>query len=295
LGENQSARAPTTAAGRFDRFYIALLISVGMVVVAASVKTPQGAIELVIPAAFAVGLMLAFGVTTRKRAHQAIDWHIIITVAAFGLAAAMTNTNVAAVLGKAITDLAVRTNTGQMGVLAAVMICTEIVAALITAKAAAVIMFPIAATAAARLHIDPIKMLIALMLGASDFTTPQGHQTNLMVMGPGAYKFFDYQKLGLPLEVFLNVVQLLCLYYYDQWYVTTPIALLFFALCIAYDHVVRNHQTLRSLFVRAKKDGADGASDGSSGRATPSQSDLGMPAASIAGIDQAQRLEMSGV
>ena len=98
----------------------------------------SGPVELVIPAGFACGLLLAFGVTDYRRAHASIDWKIITTIAmAFGLAAAMTNTGVAARVGKSLTDLAETTGTGKMGVLAAILIVTELLAAAITAKASA--------------------------------------------------------------------------------------------------------------------------------------------------------------
>ena len=151
------------------------------------------------------------------------------------------------IIGRAITDLALQTNTGELGVLAVVMIFTEILCALITAKAGALLMFPIAASAAARLNIDPTRMIIALMLGSSDYTTPQGHQTNLMIYGPGAYVFSDYQKLGIPLEVFLNIVQLICLAFIDLWYITTIAAAFFLLLCIWIDQVLINRRSVREL------------------------------------------------
>ncbi|KAH9252194.1 hypothetical protein BASA81_009786 [Batrachochytrium salamandrivorans] len=219
---------------RMDRFYIAVFAAIAMIVCTAATG-----MDLLLFALFACGIVLAFGVLTRERAHKAIDWKIIITVAAaFGLSTAMTNTKVANVIGYAITELAISTNTGEIGVLAVVMIFTEILCALITAKAGALLMFPIAADAAYRLGINPATMAIALMLGSSDYTTPQGHQTNLMVLSPGAYKFVDYQKLGIPLEIYLNVVQLLCLAYIGYWYVCTVIAVCVLALCVFIDHRV---------------------------------------------------------
>jgi di/tricarboxylate transporter len=232
-----------SAPPRMDRFYIAAFASLAMVVLTAATG-----IDLILFALFACGIMLATGVLTRERAHKAIDWKIIITVAAaFGLSTAMTNTKVADIIGRAITNLAISTNTGELGVLAVVMIFTEILCALITAKAGALLMFPIGAAAAARLGIDPTRMIIALMLGSSDYTTPQGHQTNLMVLGPGGYVFVDYQKLGIPLEVFLNVVQLVCLAYNQVWWFTTIGALIFLLGCIVVDHAVVERLPIRDL------------------------------------------------
>jgi hypothetical protein len=105
-------------------------------------------------------------------------------------------------------------------------------------------MFPIAMVAASVAHADVNRVIYALMLGASDYTTPQGHQTNLMIYGPGAYHFYDYLLLGIPLETFLNVVQLLSLAYYKTWWATTLIALLFLILCIIADQVLVNRRSL---------------------------------------------------
>ncbi|KAH9258552.1 hypothetical protein BASA81_003054 [Batrachochytrium salamandrivorans] len=217
---------------RMDRFYIAAFAAISMIICTAATG-----MDLLLFALFAAGIVLGTKVLTKERAHKAIDWKIIITVAAaFGLSTAMTNTKVATVIGNAITDLAISTGTGELGVLFVVMIFTEILCALITAKAGALLMFPIAANAAWRLNIEPVTMAIALMLGSSDYTTPQGHQTNLMVLSPGAYKFVDYQKLGIPFEVFLNILQLICLAFVDYWYLTTVGALMLLLLCVVIDH-----------------------------------------------------------
>ncbi|KAH9258672.1 hypothetical protein BASA81_003174 [Batrachochytrium salamandrivorans] len=229
---------------RMDRFYIAAFAAISMIVCTAATG-----MDLLLFALFAAGIVLGTKVLTRERAHKAIDWKIIITVAAaFGLSTAMTNTKVATVIGNAITDLAISTNTGEIGVLAVVMIFTEILCAFITAKAGALLMFPIAADAAWRLNIEPVTMTIALMLGSSDYTTPQGHQTNLMVLSPGAYKFVDYQKMGLPLELYLNIVQLLCLSFIDLWYICLVVAILILFLMVVIDHTVVSGLPLRAFF-----------------------------------------------
>jgi hypothetical protein len=70
-----------------------------------------------------------------------------------------------------------------------------------------------------------------------------------MIQSPGAYHFVDYQKLGIPFEICLNVFQVLCLYYIDYPYVTIPIALLFLMFCIVVDHVVVEKRRVSSLTV----------------------------------------------
>ena len=161
---------------RFDRFYFALFICTAMVAMAAAFNQAPYSLDLVLFTLWALGILLAFGVTTRQRVYRAIEWHLLITIAAaFGLATALQNTGVAGIIGSAITDAIVHAGGGELAVLAVIMILTEVIAALITAKAGALLMFPIAAAAAKKLNINPDRVLIALMMGASDYTTPQGY------------------------------------------------------------------------------------------------------------------------
>jgi len=100
------------------------------------------------------------------------------------------------------------------------------------------------------------------MMGSSDYTTPQGHQTNLMVYGPGAYKFVDYQKLGIPLEVWLNILQLVCLNFRNTWWFTTlgAIAILIAAVCV--DHFCVSRLSWRDCIChcsRRRKDDVQGS------------------------------------
>ena len=73
--------------------------------------------------------------------------------------------------------------------------------------ATVLVMAPIAASLAGRLHLNPDPFLMAVALGAAcDFLTPIGHQCNTLVMGPGGYRFGDYWRLGLPLSILVVVV-----------------------------------------------------------------------------------------
>jgi len=73
---------------------------------------------------------------------------------------------------------------------------------MITNNAAAVLMFPIAIAASADLGVDYMPFVIAVMVAASaSFATPLGYQTNLMVYGPGGYRYVDYLRIGLPLNL----------------------------------------------------------------------------------------------
>ena len=81
-----------------------------------------------------------------------------------------------------------------------------------TNNAAAALAFPLAYSTALSLQVDPLPFVMAVAYGASaSFLTPHGYQTNLMVFGPGNYKFSDYVKTGLPLMVIYSVITLVLL------------------------------------------------------------------------------------
>jgi di/tricarboxylate transporter len=81
---------------------------------------------------------------------------------------------------------------------------------LVTNNAAAALMFPFALTTASQLGVSYMPFMIAIMMAASaGFATPIGYQTNLMVYGPGGYKFSDYLKIGVPLDILIGIVTIL--------------------------------------------------------------------------------------
>ncbi|MBI5063803.1 MAG: anion permease, partial [Desulfatitalea sp.] len=91
-------------------------------------------------------------------------------------------------------------------VLGAILLITCIVTELMSNNTAAVLMLPIAISTALSLGVNPKPFIVAVCLGASaSFATPIGYQTNLMVYGPGGYRFSDYLKLGIPLDLLVIV------------------------------------------------------------------------------------------
>ena len=96
---------------------------------------------------------------------------------------------------------------GALGVLAAVYAVALVLTQLIMNAATAALMFPIAVSAAATQALDPRPFVIAVTVAASlSLATPIGHQTNLMVYGPGGYRFSDFARIGLPLQIVLGIV-----------------------------------------------------------------------------------------
>ena len=97
-----------------------------------------------------------------------------------------------------------------MALIAALFFITAAFSALISNVAAAVLVFPIAAATSAQLGMDLTPFAVTLMLAASaSFATPIGYQTNLMVYGPGKYRFIDFLKMGLPLTLLVGITTVL--------------------------------------------------------------------------------------
>ncbi|WP_318152489.1 SLC13 family permease [Halomonas sp. M4R1S46] len=154
-------------------------------------------------AMLAAGGMLASRCITASKARRYVNLQVLVVIAAsFALGAAMTETGAA----RAIASLLVGGVAAPWLALALVYAHTVLFTELITNNAAAVLMFPIAGAVADQLGVDFMPFAIAIMVAASaSFTTPLGYQTNLMVYGPGGYRFSDYLRIGFPLSVLVGV------------------------------------------------------------------------------------------
>ena len=130
---------------------------------------------------------------------------LIAIAAAFGIAIALKKSGAADVIASRIIDFAAPF--GSVGLLVALYAITAVLAGLVTTKASAALMFPIAATAAQAQGIGLLPISYMTMIAAATaFSTPIGFQTNLMVYGPGGYKYTDFLRLGLPLQTLVGIV-----------------------------------------------------------------------------------------
>ncbi len=101
---------------------------------------------------------------------------------------------------------------GKYGMLFGIYLITSILAAFITNKAAVAIVFPISLSIALQLGVDTTPfILVVSFAAAANFMTPIGYQTNLMIYGPGGYKFSDFLKVGTPLTIIYMIVTVLIL------------------------------------------------------------------------------------
>jgi di/tricarboxylate transporter len=156
--------------------------------------------------AVAAMLMVWLKIVPHRKYTKAISWDLLITIAcSFGISKAMQNSGLAD--GIAHTAINFAKNWGPIGVLACIYLITNIFTEVITNNAAAAISFPIAMAAASQMGVDPKPFFVAICIAASmSFATPIGYQTNLIVQGIGNYKFKDFVKVGLPLNIILFLI-----------------------------------------------------------------------------------------
>ncbi|MBW1833116.1 MAG: SLC13 family permease [Deltaproteobacteria bacterium] len=196
------AEVEGSAPPRHDRAWLAAVILFLMVLVNAT-----GSMNLMVASLSAAGLMLLTRCLTGEQARRSLDWSVLIAIAsAFGIAIAIQKSGAAEVLASRLMDVAAPF--GNVGLLVALYAITAVLAGLVlvTTKASAALMFPIAATAAQAQGIGLLPMSYMIMIAASTaFSTPIGFQTNLMVYGPGGYKYTDFLRLGLPLQVLIGI------------------------------------------------------------------------------------------
>lgn len=136
-----------------------------------------------------------------KKYTKYISWDILITIAcAFAISKAMENSGFAALVASYIISMA--DNLGPYALLAIIFIITNIFTELITNNAAAALSFPIALSVATQLGVNPTPFFVVICMAASaSFSSPIGYQTNLIVQGIGSYKFTDFVRVGLPLNL----------------------------------------------------------------------------------------------
>ena len=185
---------------RHDRAALALIVLVTMVAAATLELVPMVAAALV-----AAAVVVATRCLTSDEARDAIEWESLLLIAAsFGLARAMEKTGLAEMVAGATIDVAGR---HPYALLAAVYLVTMVFTELMSNNAAAVLTFPIAWKTAEDLGVNPMPFVMAVTVAAScGFATPMGYQTNLMIYGPGGYKFTDYLRFGGPLNILVMIL-----------------------------------------------------------------------------------------
>jgi di/tricarboxylate transporter len=225
------AEVEDSAPPRLRVFALAVFLAVTMI----AVPTIQGT-SLLITSLVAAIIMVTCGVLTQQEARDAVKWDIFVTIgAAFGISSALTNSGVAAGLASFLVRIGKGVGIGgesmpvgrahaqvelimylvshicsklfiDAGLYGAVYLATSLISSIITNNAAAALIFPIAMRAAEDADADMLIMAYTLMMAASDFMTPFGYTTNLMIYGPGGYTAKDFLLMGGPLQLLLWIV-----------------------------------------------------------------------------------------
>ena len=195
VSEVQGAALP-----RHDRAWVAVGILALLVVAVAA-----GVVSMLEAGLIAAALMLLTRCTTVSSARARIDWSVLTVIgASLGIGQALHATGAAEHVAGWLICLAA----GNPWLsLIAVYVATSLATAVVTNNAAAVLIFPIAEATATSLGVSFWPFVATIMMAASaSFATPMGYQTNLMVYGPGGYRFADYMRVGLPLNIVLGII-----------------------------------------------------------------------------------------
>jgi di/tricarboxylate transporter len=162
-------------------------------------------------------LMMVFGCIDINDAYHAIEWRSIFLIAGMlPLGLALANTGAAALLGTGL--VAALGGLGPLAVAAGLFWVATLLSQVISGQVTPVVLAPIAIAAAQKIGADPRGIVMAVAIGCSTaFLTPISHSANLLVMGPGGYRFRDYTRAGLPLTLILFVVLMPVLFIF--WHV----------------------------------------------------------------------------
>jgi len=191
---------------RKHRFWwLSIIVIIGAVLLAALSLVPilKGVI-------IGLAILLVARVITPLEAYNAINWQIIVLIGCLiPLGIAIQSSGTAIMIGNTMVNLLQFVPEYQQAIflLAMIYLVAMILTEVSSNAATAIIMTPIALAASAKLGLDPRPFIFAICFAASaSFITPIGYQTNLMVYGPGGYKFSDYIRVGLPLSITLWVM-----------------------------------------------------------------------------------------
>lgn len=202
------SEVPDSTPPRFHKAVPALVVLVAVVALVTTELLP-----MVTAALLAASAVVVLGCLSVGEVRGSVDMSVLILIAAaFGVSKALEKTGAAGVVASVLIEAGV--GMGPSGVLAMVYLATLIFTEFLSNAAAAALMFPIAAAVARQFGVDARPFAIAIAIAASAaFASPLGYQTHLMVYGPGGYRFSDFLKIGIPLNLLIFVVAMLCIPY----------------------------------------------------------------------------------
>jgi di/tricarboxylate transporter len=176
------------------------------VMAAVLVPVILGLVPIYIAAVMGAAVMVLTKCLTMDEAYRCIEWKAVFLIAGMlPLGVALDKTGAASLVAKQVIDLL--GPFGPYGILFGLLLITFVATSIIPTAALVVLMVPIALQTSAGLGISPYPLMMGIAMAASSsFTSPISHPANVLVMGPGGYKFMDYVKVGLPLTLVIFAV-----------------------------------------------------------------------------------------
>jgi di/tricarboxylate transporter len=154
----------------------------------------------------AAAVIIVTGSLTAEEGYRAVEWRAVILVAAMlSMGTAMDQTGAAAALSRSLLEAL--GSLGPLAVLAGFFLLSMLLAQVLSGAATAVLIAPIAFSAATQLAISPYPLMMTIILGSSSaFLTPISHPANILIMGPAGYKFTDFARVGILLTLIIFTI-----------------------------------------------------------------------------------------
>ncbi|MBO6560572.1 MAG: SLC13 family permease [Nisaea sp.] len=182
------------------------ILAPALVFLSAIVAASAGIVPAAVCLVTGLAVMVLLDMIPMSEVYEAIDWQVVILLGAMiPVGSAMHETGAAGLIAGVVADAA--SGYSLYLVLALLIMLTMFLTDMMNNAATALVMAPVALGVAERLSVSPDPFLMAVAIGASSaFLTPIGHQNNLLVMGPAGYRFSDYWRVGLPLDLIILAV-----------------------------------------------------------------------------------------
>ncbi len=186
-------------------------LAAGTIMAGVVVSALVGWLPISVAAVTGAALMVLFGCLTMEQAYRAIEWRAVFLIAGMlPLGTAMQESGAASYVANGV--VAALGPLGPWGVVCGLYVVTALLTMDVPTAALVVLIAPIALDSAALLGLSDRALMMAIAMAASaSFTSPVSHPANILVMGPGGYRFADYVKLGVPLTLVVMAVVLLVL------------------------------------------------------------------------------------
>jgi di/tricarboxylate transporter len=186
---------------RYNRAWLAAIIFLAMITAFVT-----GRVDIMLAGFLAAGAMVATGCISAADARKSVDLPVVIAIAAsFGVGRALEQSGVAKLFAALLVEGT--RSFGPSATLAAIYLGTMVLNELISNNAAAALSFPFCLESARLLGVSERPFIMAVTLAASyAFASPVGYQTHMMVFGPGGYRFTDFMRVGIPLNLLMFIV-----------------------------------------------------------------------------------------